>query len=941
MLTENIIVNENYKYVDNDINSILKFRLEEENLGIERGIFTHAPVAASEPKKLEEFLVAERKDHLQYCNRRLLVPYLIGANCDGHWVGIVITFENNNVVKIEYCDSLNTNIPEKLENELKSIYGHDVDIVEADKVIQQNDYASCGPCLIENLINTAKQNFENKPSLHKIRRHHIELMDRCDPDMKFYDAQKSMMNSPPESTPRDHMNMEIEEILRKIEDIDINEINSIKHYNRRYSPSVPYKAKDDCAFVINSIFHVPKYTSFDEELDDDSSAEELDDEFVQKIKKYNQTKLFPYTTKNKKGSRTPSKNTRINEDIDPEVTQCRKSTSSERLIKFIKLLSSTSIRASIALNRMKSVSKRKNISLSLEVYGEIDENILNVERFGFFWNCIWYESNTGKQVGFDTVQQFYRQLKKYDRNLAVKFIEEEEETFESDPKNIPYQRLREYAKDHDTTKQLVKELRESTPQANIYLSIVDSDTIDFNACFDAYLNIVKTCKQTPTVMTTGYEFPFDPEYGHSYQLLSHLDRMLRVRTTFHIPLGTYFPEPNMCILIPEGCETVPESFIDINRGNRLESPIIMNNIRNNRENPTYIFSEDNPVITKIPIRAFKKKKNNIVLSGVASLSQSDFEEIPKVTQTNFNARNWTKNLFINKAIKTKKTHDEYSIKGPIENEFVSIISKLEKEVKKSESDQLEKALCDRLPDDYCQLIQALDERRKWREDSQKYARKPEEEELINLIQSPPDSPEDAIDIDLKTLPREKLLMLSQRKVLKVMREIEQPSRNVLFNELIELDEEILEWIISFFDDPKFRDAFKRGDIDTYWIEVLKDILESNNEDFVEAISNYSVVNIIESFKEDPLHLGFMGSMDDVDSYAYEHSYDLDIVRFGMQHYGVDINYVIGETESEAASCELLGLLIECEGEDEDEREREQYEYEYESEYEDEPVMKIF
>lgn len=67
--------------------------------------------------------------------------------------------------------------------------------VEAFKLqsmtVEQNDGFSCGPCMIENLVNAVKRNRSILPSTQEIRRHHIELMNQHYPDTDFYEKQRN------------------------------------------------------------------------------------------------------------------------------------------------------------------------------------------------------------------------------------------------------------------------------------------------------------------------------------------------------------------------------------------------------------------------------------------------------------------------------------------------------------------------------------------------------------------------------------------------------------------------------------------------------------------------------------------------------------------------------------------------------------------------------
>ncbi|MGV2433225.1 MAG UNVERIFIED_CONTAM: hypothetical protein LVQ98_08265 [Rickettsiaceae bacterium] len=183
--------------------------------------------------------------------------------------------------------------------------------------------------------------------------------------------------------------------------------------------------------------------------------------------------------------------------------------------------------------------------------------MLNIKNLDFSGNVNGWDitGKKEKKAEYTDVRKFYKQLKRYDAENDTNYVEDFlEKTEKTVP--IPYQELREYAKNHPNTKKLVGEFRKASPKAPIYLSLIDSDTVDFNGIYSAYYRITK--EKLPTVMSTGYVFPKE---SREYHLASTQDRYIRVITAKYIPSGIYYPEPNTCVLIPDDCYTVPESFL--------------------------------------------------------------------------------------------------------------------------------------------------------------------------------------------------------------------------------------------------------------------------------------------------------------------------------------------------------------------------------------------
>lgn len=52
-------------------------------------------------------------------------------------------------------------------------------------------------------------------------------------------------------------------------------------------------------------------------------------------------------------------------------------------------------------------------------------------------------------------------------------------------------------------------------------------------------------------MSTGYEFA-KVEASYPLHVGSKLERIIRIETAKFLPKGVYYPEPNFCVLLPEG-----------------------------------------------------------------------------------------------------------------------------------------------------------------------------------------------------------------------------------------------------------------------------------------------------------------------------------------------------------------------------------------------------
>ncbi len=416
-------------------------------------------------------------------------------------------------------------------------------------------------------------------------------------------------------------------------------------------------------FVVNTIAYVPSKIDYSS----DSSDEELDRSFIEKIRNFNPNDktTYPYSTfKYLKESKQYKcvyqcgyvKN-KDQGNINADQSQELKST----IVRpFLQKLHDTgldageeSLRANISvslgLNGPRSLSSRKNASQLENVQKEFNDNRSDIEImnevFFFQWEHSWYhkpnpEENYAK-VEYQDVRKFYKQLKKLDKNESrteedqkwsnifretneLNYIELDNSDDDGTEFNsqVPYGALRDYVKNSIKTKNLVKKLKKNG-EGDIYFVSIDQDTLDFNGVFSAYMRIHKEYN-APKVMSTGYEFTDSDallsgldervqELAVPLKVASQLDRMGRVATAKHLPKGVYYPEPNFAIKLSPGKDTIEESFVPQSAkekaGDPSESPTILRQIFKYLKNDKIVFADDSPIITATPVRiALNKQK---------------------------------------------------------------------------------------------------------------------------------------------------------------------------------------------------------------------------------------------------------------------------------------------------------------------------------------------
>ncbi len=321
------------------------------------------------------------------------------------------------------------------------------------------------------------------------------------------------------------------------------------------------------------------------------------------------------------------------------------------------------ISVSLGLNKKHSISTRSNDSLKKEFKAALSvSSPIKHKEVAFFWEVKWYDKD-GKEVDYNTAKSFYKQLKRKHPDSAKEFLRINES--EVGP---PYQELREVLRVNLETQDLLKYYRASDAAAPIYFTLIDADTVSFNGIFSAYTRIIRFQSAYPTVMSTGYEF-WDST-NLPLEEASKIDRAIRVATAKHIPTGVYYPEPNTCVLIPEGDDMLSESFIDSTiKEKNLESVVLLREVVAKRSPASvFIFSDDNPLITAIPSRTTvnKQTKKPLVFStdyrrGVEPPTEADIKELKEISQSHFNVRVLAVSLYYLKHFKIQGSGNNYKV----------------------------------------------------------------------------------------------------------------------------------------------------------------------------------------------------------------------------------------------------------------------------------------
>ncbi|XP_026101378.1 uncharacterized protein LOC113072600 [Carassius auratus] len=145
----------------------------------------------------------------------------------------------------------------------------------------------------------------------------------------------------------------------------------------------------------------------------------------------------------------------------------------------------------------------------------------------------------------------------------------------------------------------------------------------------------------PTVMSTGYEFTHEKQQ----HLASDLDRQIRAALAEINGLFVYYPEPNFCVLVDDGENTIKESFIKEGRRKgdyRMESCVLIRQVKK-RANFKAVFPVSKPIIIVAP-ETYKKYEKEPELKDL------------KIGQSTLNDRTLAIGVYCNGAIALKATY---------------------------------------------------------------------------------------------------------------------------------------------------------------------------------------------------------------------------------------------------------------------------------------------
>lgn len=342
------------------------------------------------------------------------------------------------------------------------------------------------------------------------------------------------------------------------------------------------------------------------------------------------------------------------------------------------------IALTIGLNRMRSLSKRKNDSLQRQLNQALRTD-LSVQKIAFLWDGVWQQKINDKwsDASYEKVHDFYQQLKKKDPALARSFREKAEEKYAH---MIPYREIRDRIKGHNCTRELVRQVRDRGFQ-DIYLLFLDGDIRSFHHqknALGAFTIFDEHYRESRFVIgSTGYTIKEPDNLVLEVGVLA--DMAVRQSTADHIKNGIYYPEPCTAIQILPDKDTILEKFRDPKKPDYTfpnEMPRLIKEVLKTRKlqpNKVMVFDTRGAIVTTTPKRMERSfscrstQNNGIILWGLP-----DFKTMRGINQSHFKSRNWALNLLPALDKQTSIRIGKYVIKDKkvINDVLTSLLSRL-------------------------------------------------------------------------------------------------------------------------------------------------------------------------------------------------------------------------------------------------------------------------
>ena len=304
----------------------------------------------------------------------------------------------------------------------------------------------------------------------------------------------------------------------------------------------------------------------------------------------------------------------------------------------------------IGQNRCLSLDERVNRKFISYIEGVPRINGIAFRTFGFFWEPQW--APTVKRKELYSKERSFLLLKVLRPDAADRLsaaIEAKKGHFSALRSQIPYQQIRETIKNSPFVQAFAEE-----GNASLYLALLDDDIVQLRTdklgLYSHYDQLIE--QFDPDVATTGYRAPDGEVEG--MRIAVALDMAVRDAVASVVPLGPYYPEPNMIVRLVKPVNKY--SYLGGN-SERLESRrIIQNGIGSKLiDSKKLVFSaEGSAAISLDRLKTDKISKFTEVNSKTAA-QKGFLEAIHGISQTHAFAKQWAENLYAALPVKCRVT----------------------------------------------------------------------------------------------------------------------------------------------------------------------------------------------------------------------------------------------------------------------------------------------
>ncbi|SCC90878.1 Uncharacterized protein SCG7109_BC_00020 [Chlamydiales bacterium SCGC AG-110-M15] len=318
----------------------------------------------------------------------------------------------------------------------------------------------------------------------------------------------------------------------------------------------------------------------------------------------------------------------------------------------------------VGVNRWASLDTRVNSEFADQIR-ELRQCTGAVRHFGFLWEPKW-QRKEGLSYRVYTVKKAYRLLRVLFPRIAPRLptiLEQGKVQNELRYDQIPYQGIREAVFKSDETRDFVN----FSHQQNLdtYLSILDGDVVSMDSLYQSYDKAIKEyCDQhhhLPDALSSGYNLKNDENVVLKRAV--EMDMAVRAATSKHIPLGPYFPEPNVLFRI-DLAQYLRNAYSFLGQGVNLESKrFIENAVASGAMNiARALFLTMAPVITSTPDRFYTDKVEGITQITAANIkNKSMLQSLRGVRQGHAFPKQWADSIYTVLPISTKVTN----VTGPL------------------------------------------------------------------------------------------------------------------------------------------------------------------------------------------------------------------------------------------------------------------------------------